>query len=533
MNNGKICVSVCAETAEEMIAKIRKAEEFADVIEVRFDCLRRDQIERLKFEISNLKFQIPFLATFRSHEQGGNSDATLNERRTFWQMNQGKFWGGDFEVDVLNDSQGWTNRIVSNHDFDGVSSDLDLIYKRMAATEAEIIKIAVTANNIVDCLPVWKLFDFARIEGKQIIPIAMGDAGMWTRILGPAHGAFMTYASLETGNETAPGQITAKDLIETYRVKDLDENTQVFGVIGDPISQSLSTYMHNPAFAAASVNAVFIPFLVKDIGQFIARMVKPETREVELNFGGFSVTMPHKQSIIRHLDAIDPTAEKIGAVNTIKIEDGKLTGCNTDAHGFITPLKAKFGDLKGVRVAVFGAGGAARACVFALKQDGADVTVFARNPIKGNALADEFGVRFSEISNFKSEITNLGSEVPGFKSQISNLKSQITDQGSEFPGAEFDILVDTTPLGMKGALENDSLFIADQLDGLKFVYDLVTKPTDTPLIREAKKAGIPAIGGLEMLVAQGVKQFEIWTGLTAPVDMMREKVLERIRQIQK
>lgn len=529
MNNGKICVSVCAKTADEMIAKIKQAEEFADVIEVRFDCLRKDQISNFESEILNLINDVHILATFRSAEQGGKTTASVPERKEFWRSIRGKYWGGDFEEDVFDVSNGFSNRIISQHDFVGDSADLDVTYEKLADSDAGIIKLAVTANDITDCLPAWKLIERATAENQKIIPIGMGDAGKWTRILGLAHGAFMTYASLESGDETAPGQVTARDLVEVYRVKGLDKNTQVFGVIGDPIAQSLSPYMHNPAFADRGVNAVFISLLVKDLDEFIRRMVKPETREVELNFGGFSVTMPHKQAIMRHLDVIDPTANAIGAVNTVKITDGKLTGYNTDAHGFITPLKAKFGDVKNARVAVFGAGGAARACVYALKQEGSDVTVFARDAAKGAAFANQFRVKFSEISNSKSEISKSESEISDLKFEISNDQSPKTeDQRPKTALSDFDILVDATPLGMKGPYENDSLFEADELAGLKFVYDLVARTTDTPLIAEAKKAGIPAIGGLDMLIAQGCKQFEIWTGLEAPPDLMRDSLVARM-----
>ena len=518
MNNGKICVSVCAETADEMIAKIKQAEEFADVIEVRFDCLQTNEISNLRSKISSLESNVPLLATLRSQEQGGQRAVKLDERMDFWSSNSKDFWGGDFEKDIFDASAGWQNRIISEHNFIGVSTSLETNYEQMAAASgADAIKLAVTANDITDCLRVWKLLERAEGHNKHFTPIAMGDAGKWTRILGLAHGAFMTYASLESGDETALGQVTARELVEIYRVKELDKDTKVFGVIGDPVSQSLSPYMHNPAFVDRGVNAAFIPLLVKNIDEFIRRMVKPETREVELNFAGFSVTMPHKQAIIPHLDAIDPTAKAIGAVNTVKITDGKLTGYNTDAHGFITPLKAKYGDVKDAKVAVFGAGGAARACVYALQQEGAEVTVFARDAVKGNAFAGEFGVKFSEILNFKSQISDT--ENPNPKTQNQRPKTILSD---------FDILVDTTPLGMKGPHENDSLFTADELTGVKFVYDLVTKTTDTSLIAEAKKAGVPSTGGLDMLIAQGCKQFEIWTGLEAPAELMRASLVARM-----
>ena len=492
MNNGKICVPVCSETADGMIENIKCAEKFADVIEVRFDCLDPKEIDAA-IGINNGSKK-PLIVTYRNPAEGGHGTAEFKDRVEFWNKIPLDFGIRDFESDIASAAMGPNNSINSFHDFHGVPKNIAEIYEAMFSG-ADIRKIAVKASDVCDAIPVWQLLDRAKTDGKGIIPIAMGEAGKWTRILGLAHGAFLTYASLDSGKETADGQITAKDMVEVYRVKELDRNTRVYGIIGDPVAGSLSPYMLNPAFVDYKINAVYLPLLVKDLDSFMTRMVKKETREVELDFGGFSVTMPHKQAIMKHLDAIDPTAEKIGAVNTVGIEDDKLTGYNTDAYGFITPLKERFGDLKDARVAVFGAGGAARACIYALKGKMADVTVFARDVQKAESLGEEFEAEHAEIG-----------------------KADLQD---------FDIVVNTTPLGMKGPLENDSLFTAEQLKGVKFVYDLVTRSTDTPIICEAKKTGILAIDGFEMLIAQGAKQFEIWTGREAPVELMRNSLLSR------
>ncbi len=530
MNRGKICISVCAETADALIEQIRRAEPLADVIEVRFDGLSRAEFdpgdpeasERTLKKIFEHRTETPWISTFRSQAQGGQRDATFRERNAFWKSGFATEYC-DLEEDMIavGDGGNFDTSICSYHDLAGVPADLDALYERLRSVGADIIKIAYAAEDITDTIPVWRLLERSNAEDQKVIPIAMGDAGKLTRILGLAHGAFLTYASLDTGGETAPGQVTANDLTDIFRAKSLDRETRVFGVLGDPIAQSLSPYMHNPAFAASGMNAVFTSLLVKDVGDFMRRMVRAETREIELNFGGFSVTMPHKQAIMPYLDAIDPTAAAIGAVNTVKIDGRKLTGYNTDAHGFITPLKARFGDLRSANVAVVGAGGAARAVVYALKQEHADVTVFARDVRKADILADEFGVRAAEISNFRSQISDnsdQNSKIAGQRSKLSSL---------------FDILVDTTPLGMTGPRENDALFNAEQLAGLKFVYDLVTKPVDTPILREAKLAGIETLGGIEMLVAQGVRQFEIWTGGDAPAEVMRTAALARMKQLQK
>ncbi|MEP7037717.1 MAG: shikimate dehydrogenase [Acidobacteriota bacterium] len=498
MNNGKICVSVCAETANEMTEQIKRAEKLADLVELRFDCLKKEEFDKLNY---NFPCNRKWIFTFRPKEQGGKKTLSLEEREEFW--NSGNdFCGGDFEEDVVENHLYWLYDpiICSYHNFNEVPDNLVQIYERIkdANANVDVIKIAVQADDITDTISIWKLLEKAKAENKQIIPIAMGEAGKWTRILGLAHGAFMTYASLESGSETAPGQVSVTDLIEVYRAKELDEQTDIYGIIGGNTSYSMSPYMHNAAFKSANLNSVFVPLQVSDLDEFIKRIVKPETREIELNFKGFSVTNPHKQNIIKHLDDIDETAQKIGAVNTVKIIDGKLYGYNTDAGGFIEPLKNAYGDLNGAKVAVFGAGGAARACVYALTQANADVTVFARHVERAKALADEFKVNSSK---FKVQDENYG---------------------------EFDVLVNAMPLGTKGKLENLSIAKAEQIKGVNLIYDLVYNPFQTRLMSEADSVHVPKIGGMAMLVAQGAEQFRIWTGKSAPIREMSAAALRKL-----
>ena len=498
MNNGKICVSVCAETAEEMLEQIKHAEDLADVIEIRFDCLAEVEIEKF-YTILDRDWKIsdiPLISTFRPKEQGGKRELTWKERQDFWNSGNEIGWI-DCEEDFVEDSFSWLweERICSYHDFETTPENLSAIYRRLRDTEADIIKIAVQADDITDTIPTWKLLE----KAKRIIPIAMGEAGKWTRILGLANGAFMTYASLESGSETAPGQVSATDLIEVYRAKELDKQTEIYGIIGGNTSYSMSPYMHNAAYKSAKLNAVFVPLQVGNLDEFITRMVKPATREIELNFKGFSVTIPHKQSIIKHLDFVDETAQKIGAVNTVKIENGKLYGYNTDAQGFIEPLKNFYGDLKNAKVAIFGAGGAARACVFALTQENSDVTIFARNVEKAESLAKEFKFQSSK-----------------FKFQNENYD-------------EFEIVINATPLGTKGKLENETPIVAEQIKNIHLAYDLVYNPFETRFLREAESVGIPTVGGLAMLVAQGAAQFEIWTGKDAPIKQMSAAALRKLQ----
>lgn len=504
MNDGKICVSVCAATADEMISRIKRAEEFADIIELRFDCLEHLQLKNFLGEIKINRFSSKFLITFRPQEFGGRREISLSERRKFWEFissfaNAEYF---DIEPDLQKKFAGLriNPRIVSFHNFTGLNN-LENIFEELRETNSYIIKIAVQADDIADSIAVWKLLETAKKDDKKLIPIAMGEAGKWTRILGLAHGAPLTYAALDAGDETAPGQISARDLTEVYRVKQLNEQTEIYGIVGSPVAQSLSPFMQNAAFEFHNLDAIYIPLEVKNLDEFIRKFIAFETREVELNFKGFSVTIPHKQAIIKHLDYLDETAREIGAVNTVKIINGKLHGFNTDAHGFIEPLRNSYGDLKNAKAAILGAGGAARACVYALKKAGANVTIFARNIEKAKFSAGEFEVELREL-----RITN-----------------------HELRFADFDIVVNATPLGMKGEFQTRTPAAASQIENVKLVYDLVYNPFETEFIKEARTANVPTLGGLSMLVAQGAKQFEIWTQMDAPASEMSAAALKRLK----
>ncbi len=498
MNSGKVCVTVCAATADEFNEKIKTASGLADLTELRFDCLDENEFERIE-----IPFNENFIQTFRPADQGGARKLNIEDRRDFWNTT-GDFCGADLEEDVVENAlfRGFRPKICSFHDFSGVPADLPEIFERLAATGCDVVKLAVRADDAVDSIAVWNLLDLAHSRGVAVIPIAMGESGKWTRILGLAHGAYLTYASLETGSETAPGQISVRDMIDVYRVKELDRDTHIYGIIGGGTSHSMSPYIHNAVFRENAENAVFVPFQGSDVDAFFRRFVNPETREVDLDLRGFAVTIPHKQAVIPHLDEIDDTAAAVGAVNTIRIDGGKLYGSNTDAAGFIAPLLRRLKDLNGANVAVIGAGGAARACVHALLREGAGVTVFARDPQKAEALAAEFGARSAVLPDL--------AELPG----------------RSF--SEFDILVNATPLGMSGKAEGKTPAQARHLAGLKLVYDLIYTPLETPLLIEAAAAGVETLGGLEMLIAQAAEQQFIWTGRRPSPELMHRAAIERL-----
>lgn len=513
MNDGKICVSVCAETVEELIERIGRAADVADVIELRFDCLRNPDFETVFEALNPVKaaFAGTFLATFRPAEQGGKRTLSLAAREAFWTNPQVAEFADliDLEHDLpLPAVAGQTGKarpqvVRSFHDFAGTPPDLESVGDRMAAP-GEIVKIAVQTDDITDTIAVWKLFEKASKNNRRLIPIAMGEAGKWTRILGPAHGAPLTYAAPDAGAATAPGQLAARELVDVYRVRQLNEDTEIYGVVAGDTSYSMSPYLHNAAFEFHALNAVFVPLQTKNLSAFVRRMIKPETGEIELKFKGFAVTNPHKTEIIKYLDELDEGAREIGAVNTVKIENGRLRGYNTDAHGFIEPLKNTYGGVKDARVAVLGAGGAARACVYALEKEGARVTIFARHPARAAALAKDFQAASKAL-----------------------LRS--ADHISDNVFKEFDIVVNTTPLGTKGELENETPATAEQLKNVDLAYDLVYNPFQTRFLRAAKQADVPTLGGLAMLVAQAMKQQEIWTGKPGPLREMSRAALSRLR----
>ena len=498
MNRGKICVSLIADSAEDLLSQARQAEPVADVIELRFDALDNEQ-RRLVF--ADLPKATQILLTMRPGPQGGTRELSLAERMDFWSefalhnsIDHKRVWI-DHEYDLVpqKDLMFWVDEcfvIRSRHYLPGSTATPGVAFEKLA-TPREVLKIAVPAEDAADALEVWKLLDAARERDIRLIPIAMGEAGKWTRILGPAYGAFMTYASLTRDSATAPGQLTAEELRRDFRVDRLTENSAVFGSIAGSTAHSISPAMHNAALGTAGIDAVYVPFQVKDLDRFMRRMVIRESREVSINFRGFSVTNPHKQAIMAYLDHIDPLARRIGAVNTVSIDDeGKLTGSNTDAHGFISTLKVAAGDLNGLRAAVFGAGGAARACLASLLDAGAIPSVVARNEAAGRALADEFGVELADATDTRP------------------LRER------------FDIVVNTTPLGTAGSLEQFSILNSEQLAGLRLVYDLVYNPDETRLMAEARAAGVDAVGGLPMLIVQGEEQFRTWIGTDPPQGTM-------------
>ncbi len=379
-------------------------------------------------------------------------------------------WKAQF-TDIIA-ARGGQGVVLSSHDFDGVPPDLAARATAMRATGAEIIKIAVTAHRLTDCL---KLTGIDRRAGAPAALVAMGEAGLPTRVLATRFGSCWCYA----GGVNTVGQIPAARLIDTYSFRKLTSRTALYGVVGRPVSHSLSPAMHNAAFRGAQIDAVYLPLAAADFDDFLAFADAMALK-------GASVTAPFKVVAYERAHEADPVSRRIGSVNTLKRNGDRWIACNTDVAAFLAPLQRAL-NVRGQRVTVLGAGGAARAVVEALGSGGAAVTICARSTDRAEAVA---------------RMTT----------------SQVTPWPS--PAGSWDVLVNATPVGTHPHVEESPL-PDGPFDG-QLVYDLIYNPPETRLLRDAAAAGCRTVGGLDMLVAQAQRQFEWWTGSRAAERTMRD-----------
>jgi 3-dehydroquinate dehydratase/shikimate dehydrogenase len=505
----RICVSICERDVTALTTAIRSGAEIGDLVEVRLDCFSERDLPSAIAELRTLlqHSSLSTIITLRPLDQGGLRSMDLDYRLQFWREHGFQLPATFFDLEIdlaellVKDGEtkvDWSRVICSFHDFNGGYGDLESLYERLARTPARTLKIAVSVDEAVNNLDLFELLARARSEGRELIAVGMGTAGIATRVLGPSRGSFLTYGALNRSSPTAPGQPTASELRDQYRVDQINDATQVMGLIGCPISHSLSPQVHNAAFRKEALNGCYIPFEVRDLASFMRRMVYPRTREMNWNLRGLSVTAPHKRAVMECLDWIDPAAREIDAVNTIVIDEASLKGYNTDAMGFICPLKERLGDLQNARCAVIGGGGAARAAIWALLQEGAAVTAFVRNLGRAKALTERFAIGVTELRD------------------------------SSFDG--FDVVVNATVLGMADGLEQQTPASAQQLRGARLAYDLVYNPIETRFLREARGAGCQTMGGLPMFVTQAAEQFRLWMGSKAPMEVMQAAAMEALIQ---
>ncbi len=476
-----------------MQEQLRQALRLTNTVELRLDWLRNDS-ERKKFLgwLKRRRFSARMIATCRRREAGGRFPGNVAAERRVLEaaVNAGCRWY-DLEIESVEAAgrfeplaPGRARAIVSLHRFDRPVRNPETLLRRFRPVPGTVWKLAVECKGLRDAV---RLIRLARrpAPAAGIIAVPMGRAATAARFLALREGGLLTYAAVS--ESVAPGQPTLNAAMREYRAGRVDRQTRVYGIIGNKTGHSTSPAMHNAAFEAESINAIYLPFHVERLDDFI-QAIRP------LGIGGFSVTIPHKQAILRHLDACERLAERLGAVNTVVVRRGRLYGYNTDYAGVLAALKGRV-RLDGCRALLVGAGGAARAAAFALADSGARVFVAARRQTQARVLARVAGGKALARSEIRRRV--------------------------------FDVIVNATPAGM--APDRNSPLAAAELNA-PVVFDMVYRPIETPLLRLAARQGLKTISGVEMLVAQGVAQWELWTGRPAPARIMRRAVLRALHQ---
>ena len=505
---GKLCIAVQAATPAELMSRVDAALKDSVFIEFRLDFLPKPPavLPDIKALLTRRR-DITVIATCRRKPFGGKFTGSLNaELEILLKAAETGCQIVDLEVDSADQCTrpqlakfraalraAGSSLLISSHDFTRTRrpDGLNQTAQRIAAFEPDFVKVVTTARTLADNLSVLQMIEDQSLNA-QVIGIAIGEEGLISRILSPRAGASFTFASAVDGAETAAGQIPARTLLDIYRLDQLDQATRIFAVAGNPIAHSLSPLMHSTAFRRENVNAVMLPLKVKSLDDLL-------TIVRDLPLDGVAVTMPLKQEVLPHLANMDPLTHRIGACNTLRTgADGKLYGFNTDVAGIVRPLERRM-KLHGARILVLGAGGAARAAVFGLVEQGAEVFIVNRTHEKAVALAR--------------------------KAKAHVLKQALLSK------QRFDAIINTTPCGMTGIKQQ--LPIKENELNASLVFDLVYTPLETPLLKLAKARGLAVISGLEMFVQQGARQFEIWTGKAAPeAEMLRVVELELRRHPQ-
>lgn len=467
----QLCVTVTGPTADAIRQARDRAAADADLVELRLDSMAAPDPAAALAGRSK-----PVIVTCRPRREGGAFDGSEDERLAIlWRAHEvgAEFIDVEWDADArrLIGERGGRGIVISRHDFSGTPPEPADLLTRLRGMGGEIAKLAVMTTSLSD---LQRLTARVRPDSKSIV-IGMGAAGLPTRVLASRLGSCWTYA----GDGVAPGQLPASRLLHEYRFRRIRPDAAVYVLLGTPIAQSLSPAMHNAGFAALGLNAAYVPIEVPDIRAF-------KDFAAGMGVRGASITIPFKREAFDLADDVDGIARAAGALNTLMLRDGRWVGANTDAHGFLEPLRRRVANLRDVRVTVLGAGGAARAVVLALTGHHARVAIAGRRAAAAAALASELGVSAAPWPP---------------------------------PVGSWDVLVNATPVG---STAQPGVPIDQPLEGGRVYYDLVYEPEPTALMARAADAGLTVIGGIEMLVAQAERQFELWTGQRPPAGLFRE-----------
>lgn len=493
-----ICVSIGRSRHKHVLAEHKHlADEGAKLVELRLDYIStRVNLQRLLNDRPT-----PVIVTYRREQDGGKFSGSTEQRMTL--LREAIALGADY-VDIEEDiaekipRYGKTKRIISYHNFRHTPDDLEALHERMTQLDADVVKLATMAHQPHDNV---RMLELVKNSSVPTAGMCMGDIGTPSRILGAKFGAPFTYATFHHERSLAPGQLSFQQMTDIYGYEDIGPDTDVYGVIADPVAHSLSPQIHNAAFRAAGINAVYVPFRVPSdtLGEFMENAPR-------LGLKGLSVTIPHKEAIAAYLTKVDAAAKGIAAVNTVALRDGQVLGYNTDCKGSmdalevglrgpgVKPTPGEASVLAGKRVLLLGAGGAARAIAYGLQKRGAETIIASRTKKRAETLTKEFGGRAVDWA------------------ARHNVNA--------------DVLVNGTPIGMHPNVD-ESPFGKAYLKPSMVVFDTVYNPESTLLIKEARDHGCRIVTGVEMFVGQAELQFMVFSGAEPPEGVMRE-TLKRV-----
>ncbi|MBT4351394.1 shikimate dehydrogenase [archaeon] len=491
----RICIPIVAETIDNFIKDIKKAEILSDLIELRIDYIKDFKIDKLEKLIKNCTKD--FIITCRPKNNGGKFEGNEKERISILEKAidlECPFIDLEIETEnktILNliNKKQKTKIILSYHDFKKTNSlkKLKIKYDEMNSYFPDFLKIVTYANSINDNFNIFSLLN----EKSNLISFCMGIRGHISRILTAKYGSYISYVCLEEGKESADGQISAKYIEDVYNFSSINKETKVLGVLGSVAENSKSKFMHNANFKKKKLNFIYIPFKVR----------KEELKELIKNFKifefrGGAVTIPHKEDIMQYFNNIDNTAKIIGATNTFVNDNSIFSGHNTDYYGAEHALK-EITKLKDKKILVIGAGGAARSLCYVLNKEKSNFTIINRTYEKAKLLADEFNGSCSKFKELKKEINNN------------------------------DIIINTTSVGMNP--NNNECIIEEKIfPKNKIIMDMVYNPIETVLIKLANKNNCTIITGDRMLAYQAIGQFKLWTGVDPYFDLMQKALLEHL-----
>ncbi len=482
-----ICVSIGRGRHQQMIAEhAALCEQGIELVELRVDCIRRE------VNLARLLRERPCDAviTCRRESDGGRWNGTEDERLTILRTaiaEQVAYVDLESDIAGVIPRFGKTKRIVSLHDFAKTPDDLDAVYNELKNLDPDIIKIATMANNPHDNLRMLQLIRKADIP---TIGLCMGEIGVPTRLLGVRYGAPFTFATYQQERALAPGQISFRRMRDEFNFDQINRDTELYGVIGDPIGHSMSPLLHNAAFRERGLNKVYLPFRVpsETLDQFI------EDAPL-LGIRGLSVTIPHKEQVLKKCHKVDGAVKGIGAANTLIWKKDGLYGFNTDYKAAMVCLDERLDTatrkrpLAGHTALILGAGGAARAIAFGLVRRGADVAIASRTQSRAESIARLMGCRSVPWEN-------------RFKTKA-------------------DVIVNATPIGMHPNV-NETPFDMHQFRPNAIVFDSVYNPEHTLFLKEAAARKCRVISGVEMFIGQAALQFELFTGTEAPIDSLEQ-----------